>query len=503
MTEATFAASAAISIPSHPVLYEINTWVWLHDLSVKYNARLTLATVPAAEWDAIGALGFDAVWLMGVWERSPAGRAIALHSDDLLAEFRRVLPDFTASDVAGSPYCIRNYEVDAALGGRTGLAAARAALAERGLALLLDFVPNHVAPDHPWTLSHPEYFMHGTNEELARLPEEFLAVQGNIYARGRDPYFAPWQDVVQLNGFAPDLRQQMITTLLDIAAQCDGLRCDMAMLMNTDIFTQTWGKRAGAPPKTEYWTEIFATLKQAHPRFTWIAEVYWDMEWQMQQLGFDYCYDKRLYDRLVVANLGAPATVEPIAEHLQAEIGYQNRLVRFVENHDEPRATAAFPPERLRAVTLVATTQPGARLFHEGQLEGRRTKVTVFLGRRPQESPDLALLAWSQRLIAALRHPVFHQGAWRLCSVQPAENVLAWCWHDEASQTLALAIVNLGDAPARVQVAAELPGLTTSWELNDLLSDVEGPLHINGEALTTEGIALNLLPWDAQLLVSF
>jgi len=498
----TFASIYSINIPPHPTIYEINTWVWLNDLSRKNGEKLTLATVPDAAWDEIGALGFDAVWLMGVWERSPAGRAIALHSDDLLADFRRVLPDFTSDDVAGSPYCIRNYTVDAALGGREGLAIARRALAERGMALLLDFVPNHVAPDHPWTESNPEYFIQGTELEFARSPDEFLSVKGNVYARGRDPYFAPWQDVVQLNAFAPGLRRQIIATLLDIADQCDGLRCDMVMLMNTEIFTKTWGERAGAPPKLEYWTEIFAALKRAHPHFTWIAEVYWDMEWRMQQLGFDYCYDKRLYDRLVVADLGASRTVEEVAGHLRAEIGYQNGLVRFVENHDEPRAATAFPPERLRAVTLAAATQPGARLFHEGQLEGRRTKVTVFLGRRPQESPDPALLAWSKRLIAALDKPVLHKGKWQLCQMRPTSNVLAWCWHDEESKTLALVAVNLGDAPVQVRISVALPASTLNWQLEDLLGEGGDALHTTGAALASEGVLLDLTPWDARLLHS-
>ncbi|NTX00086.1 MAG: alpha-amylase, partial [Geobacteraceae bacterium] len=134
----------------NPIIYEINTWVWLYELSRKYGRTITLGTVPAGEWDAIAALGVDAVWLMGVWERSPAGRRIALAHPVLEAEYHRVLPDVSPDDVIGSPYCVHRYVVDERVGGREGLATARKRLTACGLRLILDFVPNHVAPDHPW-----------------------------------------------------------------------------------------------------------------------------------------------------------------------------------------------------------------------------------------------------------------------------------------------------------------------------------------------------------------
>src|ERR1700759_3385889 len=150
--------------PQYPILYEINTWVWLSELSLKSGTAVDLGSVPEAEWDAMANYGFDAVWLMGVWERSPAGIAIANQNMNLLADFRRALPGFTPEDNVGSPYCIRGYVVDAHLVGEQGLAVARRALAKRGMKLLLDFVPNHVAPDRPWVLEHSEYFIQGTSE---------------------------------------------------------------------------------------------------------------------------------------------------------------------------------------------------------------------------------------------------------------------------------------------------------------------------------------------------
>ena len=232
--------------PLHPVIYEINTWVWLSELSQKYQRPVNLATVPPEEWDQIASLGFDAVWFMGVWERSPAGIAISMQNPGLLEDFKRALPDFAVEDNVGSPYCVRRYVVDEHLGGPQGLAAARSNLRERGLRLILDFVPNHVAPDHPWVSDHPEYFVQGNADDAKNDPASFVEAGGTVFARGRDPYFPAWPDVLQLNAFQPGLRQAVIATITDIAGQCDGIRCDMAMLMLNDIFERTWGDRAGS-----------------------------------------------------------------------------------------------------------------------------------------------------------------------------------------------------------------------------------------------------------------
>ena len=477
--------------PKYPMIYEINTWVWLAELSSEAQSPLTLDAVPETVWAGIAGLGFDAVWLMGVWERSPAGTRIANANPGLQEDFRRALPDFTEEDNVGSPCCVRRYVVDAHLGGPEALAVARRKLAERGMRLILDFVPNHVAPDHPWVTEHPEYFIPANEEEL-RSAGTCIEVAGRCFACGRDPHFLPWPDVLQLNAFEPALRIVATETLASIADQCDGVRCDMAMLVMNPIFEQTWGDRAGTSPVGDYWLEIIPAIKAGHPDFKFIAEAYWDLEWELQQQGFDYCYDKRLYDR--VKDDGA----ESVRFHLNAELAYQDKLVRFLENHDEPRAAATFSGPRHRAAALVTATLPGARLFHEGQLEGRRVQVPVFLARRPAEPVDIELNCFYKDLLRGLRAGELFQGSWQLCerSGWPDNasylNLIAWCWQQDAARCLI--VVNLSDMQSQGLVSVPWTDPADhEWLLRDLITGVE--YRRNGSQMLKTGLYVDLEPW--------
>jgi hypothetical protein len=481
--------------PSDPVIYELNTAAWLHDVGARAGVGATLATVSDAEWDAVTPAGVDMVWLMGVWERSPAGVALALESPDQLASFRAALPDLTDSDIIGSAYCIRRYEVDARFGGRQGLAAARAALAARNVRLLVDFVPNHVAPDHPWLTDRPEYFVQGTDADLERDPAAFLRVGEAVIARGRDPYFPPWADVAQLNGFSPGLRHAAAATLLDIAQQADGVRCDMAMLLLNDVFARTWGERAGSPPDEEYWIEIISSTRSAHPEFVFAAEAYWDLEWDLVQLGFDYCYDKRLYDRLIHDG------PEAIRGHLRADHDYHQHMVRFLENHDEPRAATEFSGAKERAAAVAIATLPGATLWHEGQFEGWRTRLPVFLDRRPQERVDDDLQIFHLQLLAATAG--LRRGSWSLCDTtgwpedRSYTQLLSWTWnHDERRSMI---VVNYADAPAAAQIHPQWRDLAgRTWHLHDVVSGQV--FERDGDDVATNGLFVQLAPWQSHVL---
>ncbi len=139
-----------------------------------------------------------------------------------------------------------------------------------------------------------------------------------------------------------------------------------------------------------------------------MAEVYWDLEWTLQQQGFNYTYDKRLYDRL------RDGHARPVREHFLAGLDYQDKMARFLENHDEPRAAAAFQPSIHEAAAVITFLSPGLRFFHQGQFEGRKKRISPHLCRGPIETVDQKLEQFYDRLLAVLRRPIVRDGQWQL-----------------------------------------------------------------------------------------
>jgi hypothetical protein len=466
-----------VAWPAQPVILEVFAWPWLTALEAGAGRSLTFADVPAAAWDALALPGVDAVWLMGVWERSPAARAVALTDGGFRAATAAALPDASPADVAGSPYAVRAYEADRRFGGRAGLAAARAALADRGLRLVLDFVPNHVAPDHAWVTEHPDFFVRdGPAGEIAH---------------GRDPSFPPWPDVLQLDPMSEALRLAAIETLDDIAGRCDGVRCDMAMLVLDDVAVRTWGTNLQPVRPEPYWVEVTRAVRGHHPDFLFLAEAYWDREAVLLEQGIDYCYDKRLYDRLAESGAGE------VRAHLGADAAWQSRLVRFLENHDEPRAAAVFAPGLERAASVALMTLPGAILLHEGQLDGARVRLPVHLGRRPVEEPDPELDAFWSHLLEAAASEGVRAGEWRLLDVggwpddASASSLLAWRWERH------LVVVNFSAEPARGRVGVAEAAGGGPLLLTDILAGAA--YERDGDELVREGLYVALPPWGAHV----
>jgi glycosidase len=470
----------------HPHLLEISAWPWLERLSSRGAGEpVTLGSVPPPEWDAIAALGFDYVYLMGVWRRSPLGRELARTDPALRAEYDRVLPGWTEADVPGSPYCISAYEPDDRMGGWAGLDGARAALHARGMGLFVDFVPNHTGFDHPWVATHPTRYVLGDEPDWTVAPEDFHRADRVMIARGRDPYFAPWRDVAQLNYCNPDTRQAMIDVLRQIAAHADGVRCDMAMLVLNQVFDATWRRvlRERWPmPAGEFWPEAIAAV----PSLIYLAEVYWDLEWRLQQQGFQFTYDKRLLDRL---HASPPSDVRG---QLLAQPPFRDRLARFLENHDEPRSACALGA-RLEAAAAMLASIPGMRFFFDGQLDGARVRAPVQLGRWPEEQGSPAVRDIYERLLAAADENVFHDGDWTLLDVTRADDdsyadILAWRWRH--GENIALVAVNLGGNIAHGHVApGDLPD-GGAWNFEDRLTGAR--YRWTREALTATGLYVRL-----------
>src|SRR5262249_21003887 len=163
--------------------------------------------------------------------------------------------------------------------------------------------------------------------------------------------------------------------------RCDGVRCDMAMLLLPDVIARTWGDRSRpadgpAPVDEPWWPGAIAAVRKRTADFLFMAGVYWDGEGDLQQQGFDATYDKRPYDGLQAGEAAA------VGGHRHADPEFMRRSVRFLENHDEPRAAAAFPPDVHRAAATIAFLVPGLRFIHDGQCEGRTHRISMHLGRR-------------------------------------------------------------------------------------------------------------------------
>ncbi|GAB4306724.1 MAG: hypothetical protein Kow0069_03760 [Promethearchaeota archaeon] len=484
---------------------QVNAWPWLAGLKAAGRAE-TLGDVPSRELDELCS-HFDAVWLMGVWERSPRSREVARDHPGLRREYEAALPDFRPSDVVGSPFAVHRYVVDDFFGGDGALAQFRQDLADRGARLLLDFVPNHLAVDHPWTREYPECFVGGTRRHLEDRPGEFfVAGGGHVLAHGRDPNFPPWTDTAQVNAQSVELRLLYRGVLERLARACDGARCDMAMLVARDVFERTWGwtgcTRGDGTTRAEFWEEILPAARDVNPQFIFVAEVYWDMEWALLQQGFDFCYDKRLYDRLL------RGTAVDVRGHLGADWEYSRRLVRFVENHDEQRSVTALGWPKARAAAALALTLPGARLVQEGQALGWQVRLPVQLGRRPVESADPEVASFYSRLLPALPGGFDHSGRWVPCDVESVGggdgshvHVVAGAWETPPSPERTISVVNY--SPWRARAHVRVPRLQYAaegrqrWSFHDALAG-RAYEYVSAD-LDRHGLYVELPPWGAHL----
>jgi len=273
------------------------------------------------------------------------------------------------------------------------------------------------------------------------------------------------------------------------------------MLMINKVFGSTWANLAGVEPAEEFWPEVLGVLRTRHAETVLIAEAYWDMEWDLQQQGFDFCYDKRLYDRLIAAD---PAAVR---QHLEADVGYQTRLLRFLENHDEPRIADRLPEDAERAAALALATLPGATLWHEGQFEGRRVRPPVFLARRPNEPLRADLAAWYRALISAVAADGVRGGVWRLLAAtgwpdnQSCRNLLTWSWFGGGGRNDSrhIVVINLSGQPAQARIALDWPDLPgRNWRLIEILQG--GVFDRDGTELARPGLFVDLQPWQCHLL---
>jgi hypothetical protein len=482
---------------SHPCLFQISTRVTLTERGRALGRRATLDDISDTELDRFATDGFDWLWFLGLWQTGTAARAISVGDAALRREFNELLSDFREADVCGSCFAIRAWEVHGDFGGDAALKRLRQRMHHRGMRLMADFVPNHTAPDHDWVRTHPDYYLQGTEEQWANDPVTYARIgtaRGPVViARGRDPYFPAWPDTLQLNYANADLQEAMARVLERLALRCDGVRCDMAMLVLSDVFERTWGKRA-----TQFWPLAIRRARAVNPEFVFMAEAYWDLEWNLQQLGFDYTYDKRLYDRL------RQGEARPVHDHLLASADFQRRCVRFLENHDEPRAAAAFPDGQHQAAAIVTYLCPGLRFFHQGQRDGLTKRISVHLNRTAPEPVNARLREFYDRLLSCLRNPIVREGEWRLVDCTPAwdgnsthASYICWVWRARTSaghQAPLVVVVNFAPQQSQCRAVLPMPELRgKTVRLQDVMG--EAVYQRSGDEMAGQGLFLDLPAW--------
>ncbi|MCU7496455.1 MAG: glycosidase [Ignavibacteria bacterium] len=485
----------------NPKLYEINTRVWIKKFG-RPEGKAPLENIPGEVWNNLSAKGMNIVWLMGIWKTCPSVVSRCCFEDFLVRNYDKALRNWKEEDVIGSPYALDDYIVNPELGSEEDLLKLRKELNKMGLKLFLDFIPNHFSADSHLLDTNPEIFLQADEDIYGRDSHTYFKPEGKnaIFAHGRDPFFPAWEDTVQVNYFSSQAVEFMTGRLLKIAGMCDGVRCDMAMLPLENVFFNTWrgtlSKMGHEKPERKFWKYAIEKVKEKYPDFIFMAEAYWDLEWELQQLGFDYTYDKRLTDRILSGN------VPEIKLHLKAESDFQKKSVRFIENHDEERAYAAMGKHKSQAAAIIIGTIQGMRFYFDGQFEGRRIKLPVQLGRESTERTVECMVEFYSKLLEITGAEVFQQGEWKLLDVLPAwsdndtyKNILAWQW--TMSEEKRLVVINFSEFHSQCRIKLDVRGYEDHFEITDLLHDA-GYWRSTEEVFHT-GLFIDLNSWQSHI----
>ena len=432
-----------------PLVYQIHTRAWLRELSDHAGKPLTIGGVPDSEIEHWDNLGFSDIWLMGVWKIGAGAREKAL--EHWRTEWRQEIPS-QESDVTGSPYAIEDYVIDPAIGTVEEFLAFKRKVNEKGMGLILDFVPNHFALDTPAAAQFPSYFVQGRPGTPGTFTRK-TKFGKKTFAHGRDPHFPPWTDTIQVehrNRAAQEAMQGLARARIGL---CDGFRCDMAMLVTPEVFAKTWQEFPPAvqePPHRHFWRDLWRSVEIQNPYFVAIAEVYWDREAELQEHGFDFTYHKPFYDLLMRGE-----TAELVELLQKREPGFLARCLHFLENHDEPRIASLLPWHTHKLAAFLLLTLPGMALLHDGQLEGRKAFARIQMSKRPPEEPNEEIRSFYEALLLARKGSLIHEAAGSI--IRPiganetgadTEHLLVTLWEGKDGPR-DLAIVNLGKKLAR------------------------------------------------------
>ncbi|MGK9476754.1 alpha-amylase family glycosyl hydrolase [Melioribacter sp. OK-6-Me] len=484
----------------NPALYEINIRTFLK----RFGKNATLENIPHDFWLELRSKGIDYVWLMGIWKTCEKSIDKYCFEDYLIKSYDKALSDWRREDVIGSPFAIDRYEVNPRLGSEESLLKLKKQLNKIGIKLILDFVPNHFGADTSLLSEIPEIFLRVEKSNYLKDSHTFFKPfdEEGYYAHGRDPFFPAWQDTIQVNLLSRKTRSYYIETLKNITNLCDGIRCDMAMLAMNNVFKNTWAgvyeNSKTEASDIEFWEEIIGAVRLYRSDFIFIAEAYWDLEWKLQQQGFDYTYDKKLTDRITAGY------VRDIHDHLKAEESYQKKSVRFIENHDEERSLALLGKEKALAAAVIISTIQGMRFYFDGQFEGKKIKLPIQLGREPVEAVNKEIKDFYEKLLKITSSDVFKKGKWKLLEPEPAWegnsshlNMLSWEWRYKNKNCLV--VINFSDKTSTCRLKFDLRNYDEVIVLNDLLNDKI--YRRNSEEIIMQGLYIELKPYSSHIFI--
>ncbi len=476
----------------NPILLQANVRFWLEELSQKLDRQATLEDIPDLMFRQIADRGFDWLYLLCMWKTGEMEAQIARSEPDLKREAERLLGYSGDDAICASCFAISGYEVPEIWGGLESLGQLKERMHQHGLRLMLDFIPNHTGVSHPWVKSHPDFYLEA-DPGTASVDGAAIQVQSfdgvHHLMHGRDPYFPPWSDTLQLNYANPDLQAAQREELLHTARYCDGLRCDMAMLIIPEVYKRTWRKDI-----TPFWPHALAAVRDLIPGFVFLAESYWDLEAVLIEQGFDFAYDKQLYDAFKAQDASR------VNQQIVSKAALQPHLAHFMENHDEPRAASVFPTKVHEASALISYFLPGLRFFFEGQHEGKALKTPIQFCTSPKQIKNEALSGFYSKLMDLIVEISGQDGECIPLSAIPAwkddqgwRNFVAFAWNMGFGKQW-LIVVNYSDRASQCFLRSPFQYETeTSLQLFDRLNNQT--FLRSADELEREGLYIDLPAW--------
>jgi len=410
---------------SNVVILAKSIYVWLDQLSKKYQRHIhTLGDIPDEELDLLARWGFSGLWLIGVWERSPASQKI-----------KQIMGN---PEALSSAYSLFDYVIADDLGGEEAYQNLRERTWRKGIRLASDMVPNHMGIYSKWVIEHPEWFIqldyppypsyqfngadlswddrvalqiedgYWSHRDAAVVFKRTDKWTGNVcyIYHGNDGTSMPWNDTAQLNYLIPEVREAVIQTILHVARKFPIIRFDAAMTLAKRHYHRLWfpphGEGGAIPSRAEhglskqdfdaampneFWREVVDRVAAELPDTLLLAEAFWLMEgYFVRTLGMHRVYNSAFMNMLKMEENGKyRQTVKNVLE-FSPEI--LKRFVNFMNNPDEATAEAQFGKgDKYIGICLMMVTMPGLPMFGHGQIEGFKEKYGMEYRRAYWDEP--------------------------------------------------------------------------------------------------------------------